>query len=164
FSGASDIGQGSDSMVAYIVCEELGVPLEHVRIMASDTDLTPVDLGAYSSRVTFMLGNACIEAARKIKVMVQEVVAEEWGVPPGRVLLAGGMAMDAEDTGRSMPIVRAFNVAEAKFGALGSMGSYNTPRDVHGSYRGGTIGASPAYSFTAHVAEVEVDPDTGFVE
>jgi 4-hydroxybenzoyl-CoA reductase subunit alpha len=164
FSGASDIGQGSDSVPAYIVCEELGVPLDYVRVVASDTDLTPVDLGAYSSRVTFMMGNACIDAARKIRKQVQEAVAEEWGVKPGRVLLAGGRAMDGQDTGRSIPIREAFNLAEAKFGTLGAVGSYNTPKDVHGDYRGGTIGASPAYSFTAHVAEVEVDAETGFVE
>ena len=72
FSGASEIGQGVDSMVTYIVAEELGVPLEHVRVLAGDTDFTPVDLGAYSSRVTFMLGNACIEAARKLKAKVRE--------------------------------------------------------------------------------------------
>jgi 4-hydroxybenzoyl-CoA reductase subunit alpha len=164
FSGASDIGQGSDSMVAYVVCEELGVPLDYVRVLASDTDLTPVDLGAYSSRVTFMLGNACLDAARKLKAMVREAVAEEWEIPAGRVALAGGLAMDAADTGRNMPIAQAFNLAEAKHGTLGAVGSYSTPKDVHGEYRGGTIGASPAYSFTAHVAEVEVDPATGFVD
>jgi 4-hydroxybenzoyl-CoA reductase subunit alpha len=164
FSGASDIGQGSTSLVAYIVCEELGVPLDYVRVLPSDTDFTPVDLGAYSSRVTFMLGNACVDAARKLKRLVQEAVGEEWEISPNRVLLAGGRAMDGQDTGRSMSIVEAFNLAEAKFGTLGSVGSYNTPRDVHGEYRGGTIGASPAYSFTAHVAEVEVDAETGFVE
>ena len=164
FSGASDICQGSDSLPAYIVCEELGVPLDYVRVVASDTDLTPVDLGAYSSRVTFMLGNACIDAARKLKQQVCEAVGEAWGVTPGRVLLAGGRAMDARDTGRNIPIAEAFNLAEAKFGTLGAVGWYNTPKDVHGEYRGGTIGASPAYSFTAHIAEVEVDPETGFVE
>src|SRR5215218_7442421 len=65
---------------------------------ASDTDLTPVDLGAYSSRVTFMMGNACIDAARKLKKLVQEAVAEAWEIKPGRVLLAGGLAMDGQDT------------------------------------------------------------------
>ena len=163
FSGASEIGQGVDSMVTYIVAEELGVPLEHIRVLAGDTDFTPVDLGAYSSRVTFMLGNACIDAARRIKAMVQEAVAEAWGTKPREVLLAGGLAVMAGDTGTGMPLREAFNLAEAKFGTLGATGSYNTPRDVHGSYRGATIGASPAYSFTAHVAEVEVDPETGFV-
>lgn len=164
FSGASDIGQGSTSLVAYIVCEELGVPLDYVRVLPSDTDFTPVDLGSYSSRVTFMLGNACVDAARKLKALVQDAVGAEWDIPPKRVLLAGGQAMDALDTGRNMPIVKAFNLAESRHGTLGSVGSYNTPSDVHGEYRGGTIGASPAYSFTAHVAEVEVDDETGFVE
>ena len=162
-TGASEIGQGSDSVVAYIAAEELGVPLSYVRVTSTDTDIVPVDLGAYSSRETFMVGNAAIDAARKLKRMVQEAVAEQWEVPHGRVMLAGGWAFDAMDTARKVPISEAFNIAEAKFGALGAMGSYNTPKDVHGSYRGGTIGASPAYSFTAHVAEVSVDVETGFV-
>ncbi len=80
--------------------------------------------------------------------------------PPGRRPGDGRAGHGAQRS----PIVEAFNLAEAKHGTLGSVGSYNTPRDVHGEYRGGTIGASPAYSFTAHVAEVEVDPETGFVE
>jgi CO/xanthine dehydrogenase Mo-binding subunit len=164
FSGASEIGQGTDSMVAYVAAEELGVALEHVRVLRGDTDFTPVDLGAYSSRVTFMLGNACIDACRKLKARVREAVAEAWEVKPKRVLLAGGLAVLAGDTGRQMPIREAFNLAEAKFGTLGATGSYDTPKDIHGDYRGGTIGASPAYSFTAHVAEVEVDVETGFVE
>ena len=164
FCGASEIGQGSDSMLAYIVCEELGVPLDYVRILSADTDLTPVDLGAYSSRVTFMCGNACIDAARKIKKQVKTAVTEAWDCMPKHVALAGGWAFDARDTDRKMPISEAFNLAEAKYGALGATGSYNTPKDIHGDYRGGTIGSSPAYSFTAHVAEVEVDPETGFVE
>ena len=78
--------------------------------------------------------------------------------------LAGGFAVWAPDTERQMSIREAFNLAEAKFGTLGATGSYNTPKDVHGEYRGGTIGASPAYSFTAHVAEVEVDVETGMVK
>lgn len=164
FSGASEIGQGTDSMVAYVAAEELGVPLEHVRVMRGDTDFTPVDLGAYSSRVTFMLGNACLDACKKLKKQIQAAVGEQWDVKPGSVQLAGGWAMWTPDTERKMPIREAFNLAESKFGTLGATGSYNTPKDVHGDYRGGTIGASPAYSFTAHVAEVDVDMETGAVE
>jgi CO/xanthine dehydrogenase Mo-binding subunit len=62
FCGASDIGQGSDSVLAYIVAEELGLELRDIRVVAADTDLTPVDLGSYSSRETFMMGNACLDA------------------------------------------------------------------------------------------------------
>jgi 4-hydroxybenzoyl-CoA reductase subunit alpha len=164
FSGASEIGQGCDSVVAYIAAEELGVPLDYVRVMRGDTDFTPVDLGAYSSRVTFMVGNAAIDAARKLRALVQEAVAEAWEVEAGEVRLAGGLALWAPDTERQMPVREAFNLAEAKFGTLGATGWYNTPKDVHGEYRGGTIGASPAYSFTAHVAEVDVDVETGVVD
>ncbi len=162
-TGASEIGQGSDSVVAYIAAEELGVPLEYVRVRSADTDLVPVDLGAYSSRETFMVGNACAMAARELRAKVTAAVAEVWGVPQARVGLAAGWAFDADDASHRMPISEAFNLAEAKHGTLGEVGWYNTPKDVHGEYRGGTIGASPAYSFTAHVAEVELDVDTGFV-
>ena len=164
FSGASEIGQGCDSVVAYIAAEELGVPLEWVRVLRGDTDFTPVDLGAYSSRVTFMLGNAAIDAATRLRRLVQESVSKSWGVKSSEVLLSGGLALWAQDTSKHMPIAEAFNLAEAEHGTLGATGWYNTPKDVHGEYRGGTIGASPAYSFTAHVAEVDVDIDTGVVE
>jgi 4-hydroxybenzoyl-CoA reductase subunit alpha len=164
FSGGSEIGQGCDSVVAYIAAEELGVPLEHVRVLRGDTDFVPVDLGAYSSRVTFMLGNACIEAARELKSKVQDAVAEAWGCAPDAVVLAAGWATHHADEHPALPIAEAFHLAETKHGTLGATGSYNTPKDVHGTYRGGTIGASPAYSFTAHVAEVDVDVDTGIVD
>ena len=164
FSGASEIGQGCDSVVAYIAAEELGVPLEWVRVMRGDTDFTPVDLGAYSSRVTFMLGNAAIDAATRLRTMVQGSVSKSWGVKSSEVLLSGGLALWAQDPSKHIPIAEAFNLAEAEHGTLGATGWYNTPKDVHGEYRGGTIGASPAYSFTAHVAEVDVDIETGVVE
>lgn len=163
--GASEIGQGSDSTMAYIACEELGVPLDYVRVFSADTDLVPVDLGAYSSRETVMVGNACLMACRRVGDLVRGSVAAEWEVEPSRVRLAGGWAFDVKDTERRMLIAAAFQLAEAEHGTLGAVGHYNTPKEgVHGDYRGATIGASPAYSFTAHVAEVEVDPDTGFVD
>ena len=163
WSGASEIGQGSDSVVAEIAAEELGVPLDYVRVVSTDTDQVPVDLGAYSSRETFMVGNAAVHAAQQLREKITGAVAEAWDVRSQRVGLAGGWAFDLKDTQRKMPISEAFNIAEVKHGTLGAVGHYNTPKDVHGDYRGGTIGASPAYSFTAHVAEVEVDEETGFV-
>ena len=163
FTGASEIGQGSNSMVAYIAAEELGVPLEYVRVHSTDSDMTPVDLGAYSSRETFMVGNACVMAATDLRKRITAVIAETWDASPAQVGLAGGWAFDLRDTSRRMPVSEAFNIAEAKIGTLAAVGHYNTPKDVHGEYRGGTIGASPAYSFTAHVAEVDVDVETGFV-
>ena len=162
--GASEIGQGSDSTMAYIACEELGVPLEYVRVYSADTDLTPVDLGAYSSRETVMVGNACVEACRNLRSLIVDALSEEWEIPADRIRLARGWAFDRDQGAeRRIPIAEAFQIAEAKHGLLGAVGSYNTPKDIHGEYRGGTIGSSPAYSFTAHVAEVEVDEETGYV-
>jgi len=162
--GASDIGQGSDSVLAYIVAEELGLDLRDIRVVAADTDLTPVDLGSYSSRETFMAGNACLDAARHLRGRVSEAVAERWNVSAADITLAGGVACARQDPAKlCMSIKEAFQAAEARFGTLGSVGWYQSPK-LGGDYRGGTIGASPAYSFTAHVAEVECDVETGRVE
>jgi 4-hydroxybenzoyl-CoA reductase subunit alpha len=163
FSGVSEIGQGVDSMLATVVAEELGVEIPSIRVLSGDTDLTPVDLGAYSSRVTLMAGNACIMAAREIAGKIRQACATRWECSPKDVALAGGRAMLRADTGKSVSFPEAVVWAETDFGTLGSVGHYNTPKDVHGKYRGGTIGASPAYSFTAHVAQVAVDPETGIV-
>jgi CO/xanthine dehydrogenase Mo-binding subunit len=162
FTGGNDIGQGSNSVCAYVVAEELGMDVGDVRVVAADTDLCPVDLGAYSSRVTFMVGNATIDAARKLRRQVVDAVAEAWQVDAKRVRLIQSTCIDLEDPKRAIPIREAFHLAEARFDTLGATGSYNTPK-LGGDYRGGTIGASPAYSTTAHVAEVTVDPDTGIV-
>ena len=164
FSGANDIGQGSNTMLAVIVGEELGLPLEDIRVLSADTDLCPVDLGAYSSRITLMVGNACMQAAQALRKKVRASVAKRWEVPTRRVTLAQRKAIDIEDPDRHIDIAEAFQMAEEDHGLLGEVGSYNTPKDRHGDYRGGTIGASPAYSFTAHVAEVEVDEETGVVD
>jgi len=162
FCGASDIGQGSDSMMATIMAEELGCELGDVEVVSSDTDLCPVDLGAYSSRVTFMVGNACIDGARKLRKLINEAVAERWACQPEDVLAVAGTYSHRRDSALTMTSRDAFQLAEAKFETLGATGSYNTPK-LGGEYRGGTIGASPAYSFTAQVAEVSVDTATGIV-
>ena len=163
FCGISDIGQGADSVLAYIVCEELGLGLRDVRVVAADTDLTPVDLGSYSSRETFMCGNACLDAARQLREKIAATLAEQWGVRKGDIVLANGMAVATSDPQKyAMSVKDAFQAAETRHGTLGSVGWYQSPQ-LGGDYRGGTIGASPAYSFTAHVAEVDCDPETGFV-
>jgi len=161
FTGGNDIGQGSSSVVRDLVAEELGMDPAHVRVVAADTDLCPVDLGAYSSRVTFMVGNATIDAARKLRRQIVQAVAEAWEVDPQRLFMGGGKVFDLDaPEERSIPTREAFQIAEVRFDTLGATGSYNTPT-LGGDYRGGTIGASPAYSFTAHAVEVSVDEETG---
>ncbi|MFT7669290.1 MAG: 4-hydroxybenzoyl-CoA reductase subunit alpha [Planctomycetota bacterium] len=160
FTGGNDIGQGSSSVVSYLVAEELGVDVSDIRVVAADTDLCPVDLGAYSSRVTFMVGNATIDACRKLRKKICSAVAEHWEVDAAAVRLGGGVVLCLSDAEKTMTIKEAFHIAEARFDTLGATGAYNTPT-LGGDYRGGSIGASPAYSFTAHIAEVLVDTETG---
>jgi 4-hydroxybenzoyl-CoA reductase alpha subunit len=163
FSGQSEIGQSCDLLLAVLVADELGLDLGAVRVVSGDTDLCPVDLGAYSSRGTFMNGNACLHAAQQVREKMVDAVAEKLGVTPREVLVTRGALCVAADPTRSVPVTEAIQLAESKFGTLGAVGYYNTP-ELGGDYRGGTIGASPAYSFTAHVAEVEVDPRSGCVD
>src|SRR5207253_9065672 len=70
YTGAAEIGQGSDTMTAQIAAEALGCSLNRVKIIAADTDLTPIDIGSYSSRVTFMAGNATLRAAEEVKKQI----------------------------------------------------------------------------------------------
>jgi 4-hydroxybenzoyl-CoA reductase alpha subunit len=163
FCGANDIGQGSDGMLAYIVAEETGVPPDDIRVVSGDTDLVPVDLGAYSSRVTYMCGIAAQEAGRKLRARIVSAVAAKLAIPPEQVGVAVGTYFDQADPGRMIGAREALILAESAAGVpLVESGGYRT-RKLGGEYRGGTIGASPAYSTTAHVAEVEVDPETGIL-
>src|SRR5207247_4409982 len=87
-----------------------------------------------------------------------------WGCGRDEVTLTGGVACTTRDPQReTMSVREAFQLTEARIGTLGSVGWYQTPK-LGGDYRGGTIGASPAYSFTAHVVEVECDDEIGRVE
>ncbi|MBX7112949.1 MAG: molybdopterin-dependent oxidoreductase [Myxococcaceae bacterium] len=159
FSGASDIGQGTNSQVAYLIAEEIGCDPRDCTVVAADTDLTPVDLGAYSSRGTFMVGIACVEAGQKLWALLSQAVGEKWGVSTEQVDASWG-TFRGPQVDQQMSFRDAVQLTEAKFGTLGATGSYRTEK-LGGDYRGGTIGASPAYSFTAHVAEVHVDVETG---
>jgi CO/xanthine dehydrogenase Mo-binding subunit len=162
FSGQSEIGQGCDQLLRVIVADELGLDYGAVRVVSGDTDLTPVDLGAYSSRGAFMNGNAALMAAREVKMKLRQAVAEALDCPLEEITVSRGALCRIGASNESIDVTSAIQLAEVKFGTLGSVGHYNTPK-LGGDYRGGTIGASPAYSFTAHVAEVDVDMETGEV-
>lgn len=163
FNGASEIGQGTDTLMATLVADVLGIGLGSIRVVSADTDLCPVDLGAYSSRGTFMNGNACLMAARAIRDKLAVVASEAFGCEPSRLVFSGGYVCSLDAAGHALAVDEVIRRAEARFGTLGATGFYKTPPDLGGAYRGGKIGASPAYSFTAHVAEVSVDEDTGVV-
>ncbi len=159
FCGATEIGQGSDDVLAAIVAEVLGIDPLEVRCVTGDTGMTPVDLGSYSSRVTLMAGNAAIQAAEKLKAMLAEAAAEELEVAPSRLQFASGRVSYEN---RGLTFAEAVVLAEAKFGTLGAVGSYTPPR-APGKFKGAGVGPSPAYSYTACVVEAEVDPQTGWI-
>lgn len=160
--GSTDIGQGSDSILAYIVAEVLGIDPFDIRVVTADTDLTPVDLGSYSSRVTLMTGNAAIQAAERARELLVIAVAEKLGVPIENLSLAERRVFDVENPEVGVSFAEAIVLAESKFGTIGTVGSYTPPRSP-GKYKGAGVGPSPAYSYSAAVAEVDVDPDTGIV-
>ncbi|MHC4515707.1 MAG: xanthine dehydrogenase family protein molybdopterin-binding subunit, partial [Planctomycetota bacterium] len=160
FCGSTDIGQGSDSVLAYIVAEVLGLDPMKLRIVTADTDLTPVDLGSYSSRVTLMTGNAAIEAAERAKEVVAAGAAAKLEVPKERLVFADEKVFDAEDPEKHLTFAEAIIAAESRFGTIGTVGSYRPPESA-ARYKGGGVGPSPCYSYSAAVVEVDVDTDTG---
>jgi 4-hydroxybenzoyl-CoA reductase alpha subunit len=158
--GSTDIGQGSDSILAYIVAEVLGIDPFDIRVITADTDLTPVDLGSYSSRVTLMTGNAALQAAERARELLTVAVAEKLGVPIENIGFAERRAFDVENPEVGVTFAEAVVLAESKFGTIGTVGSYTPPRSP-GKFKGAGVGPSPAYSYSAAIAEVDVDPETG---
>ena len=160
FCGQTEIGQGSDSVLAAVVAEVLGVGLADIRLQVADTAFTPVDLGSYSSRVTLMVGHAAREAAERARETIARAVAAQLEVPAERLVFAERRVFDAADPGRGLAWEEAVIAAEARFGTLATTGSYIPPRSP-GKYRGAGVGPSPTYSYSAAVVEVEVDRETG---
>jgi len=205
YTGASEIGQGSDTMTAQIAAEVLGCTLGRIRIIAADTDLTPIDIGSYSSRVTFMAGNATLRASTEVKKQIalaaarkmncapedlifrEDIVYKKGSAPPvaskasdddvtqsgasvsGRVegqILRGSLQQKRKEEGPKdwMTFEEAVVAAIDFHGALTGTGSYAPPPDARGGkHKGAGVGPSPAYSYSAQVAEVSVDEETGEV-
>jgi 4-hydroxybenzoyl-CoA reductase subunit alpha len=161
FSGATEIGQGSDDVLVACVAEVLGIDPFDVRAVTGDTDLTPVDLGSYSSRVTLMMGNAAVQAAERARELIAEAVSRRLGLPKDRLTFAERRVFDAANPGTGVSFQEAVCMAEAQFGTIGTTGSYTPPKPA-AHFKGGGVGPSPTYSYTAAVVEVDVDPETGW--
>ncbi|HXZ29166.1 MAG TPA: molybdopterin cofactor-binding domain-containing protein [Terriglobales bacterium] len=207
YTGASEIGQGSDTMTAQVVAETLGCTLGRVKIVAADTDLTPIDIGSYSSRVTMMAGNAALRAAQEVRKQVASAAARKMNCTPAEVvirndmvfkgsagsllaaagfptdevverrkrlndrvegqILRGSVQQKRRDEGPKdrMSFEEAVVAAIDFHGALTGTGSYAPPQDARGgNFKGSGVGPSPAYSYSAQVAEVTVDEETGEVK
>jgi 4-hydroxybenzoyl-CoA reductase subunit alpha len=160
--GAIDIGQGSDYILAAIVAEVLGVALDDIQLTTADTDLTPIDLGSYSSRVTFMAGNAAKAAAEKARDRLLEAAAKTLHCAPDELMARDRRIFRRHRPEDGLSFAQAVQLAEAEAGVVTSTGSY-TPPKLAGPYKGSGVGPSPAYSYSAAVVEVECDQKTGEV-
>jgi 4-hydroxybenzoyl-CoA reductase alpha subunit len=161
--GATDIGQGSDSILAYLPAEVLGIDPKDIRVHPADTDLTPVDLGSYSSRVTLMCGVAALQAAERLKGVIAAAVAAKLGTTADAVVFRDRKVGVPDDWDKAVPFADAVALGESMHGVLAFAGSYAPPRRA-GKYKGGGVGPSPCYSYSASVVELTVDEDTGEIE
>jgi len=182
-TASAEIGQGSDTAMAMIAAEALGVPLSAIRVVSGDTDLG-VDLGAYSSRQTLMTGHACKQAAESARRQVLEVVAELGGVSvadldivAGVIVTRAGIELDSgamrtryikehrgwtDNPGRDEPLSfrEASRMAYLERGTIVGLGKYRPPV-LGGKFKGAAVGTSPAYGCSAQVVELSVDLETG---
>ena len=162
FCGATEIGQGSDDVLVVLIAEVLGIEPFDVRAVTGDTDLTPVDLGSYSSRVTLMMGNAAIQAAERARAILASAVSARLAVPSDRLVFADRRVFDSERPEHGVTFQEAVCIAEAAVGTIGTTGSYTPPKSP-GHFKGSGVGPTPTYSYTAAVVEVDVDPETGWI-
>ncbi|MCF8032909.1 MAG: molybdopterin-dependent oxidoreductase [Desulfarculaceae bacterium] len=182
-TAAAEIGQGSDTTMAMIAAEAIGIPLEAVRLVSGDTDYG-IDLGAYSSRTTLMTGHATREAGEQVKEMILTALAGELGVERERLDIKDGVVEikgEAVDfgplrtkylkehrgwggmpSGDKLTFTEAARMAYLKLGTIVGTGKYKPPV-LGGKFKGAAVGTSPAYGCSAQVAEVTVDLETGQV-
>ena len=184
-TGANEIGQGSDTVMAIITAEILGISVDDINVISGDTGLCPIDLGAYSSRQTLMTGNATKQAAEFIRDQILKKVSDTFHMPVSEFKLSGGKVLGTEKAPNILKEIRNRYQSEhrgfsgltkegpltfmevtrwmyARQGTLTGVGTY-TPPDLQYSkeWKGSIVGASPAYSTQSCVAEVTVDMETG---
>ncbi|MBI5720550.1 MAG: 4-hydroxybenzoyl-CoA reductase subunit alpha [Burkholderiales bacterium] len=171
-TGAADIGQGSSTLLAQVAAEVLLLPLARIRVVAGDSALTPKDNGSYSSRVSFMVGNAAMRAAEALKGLLVEAAARRLGCAAediewlGERCVVTGSADSSGNSGseRALDFAQVVQAALADGGTLTARGSWSTPPETQGGrFRGAAVGSAAAFSYAAQVVEVEVDEGTGEV-
>jgi xanthine dehydrogenase molybdenum-binding subunit len=164
FTGATDMGQGSDTVIAQIVAEELGISIKDIHVIHSDTDVCPWDVGAHASRSTFVAGNSALGAAKKIKTKILEIASGMLDVSPDRLVFRNKSIMDEADPEKIVDIGKLLR--KAHFSKQGQMlmaeyfydpANENLGRDFKGNI-------SMTYTFGSHGARVKVDEETGKVQ
>jgi 4-hydroxybenzoyl-CoA reductase subunit alpha len=163
-TGAADIGQGSSTMVAITVAETLDISLDRVRVIAADTAVTPKDNGAYSSRITFMVGNAAIDAAKRLKAVLVAAAARKLEARPEDIECAGEVFRVGNGDQSTLPFADVVAAALVDEGAIIVKGTFTCPPDAQGGkHRGGAVGSTMGFSYAAQVVEVSVDEATGLI-
>ncbi|RLC04673.1 MAG: xanthine dehydrogenase family protein molybdopterin-binding subunit [Deltaproteobacteria bacterium] len=164
FTGASDMGQGADTVIAQIVAEQLGLEVEDIHVIHQDTDICPWDVGAHASRTTFVAGNAALGAAKKIKASILELGAEVMAVPQSELSLRNRQVFVRNDPEKTMPIAKLLRKAHFSHGGTMMMADFfydpaneNMGRDFRGNL-------SMTYAFGTHGVRLKVDEETGKVE
>ena len=165
FTGASDIGQGSSTIVALAAAEVLGIGLARVSVVANDSAITPKDNGSYSSRVTFMVGNAAIEAARAMRDKLVAAAAETLDARPEDIDCEAESFFVKGSSQSALPFHDVAIKALAREGTINVKGTFSTPIEAQGGkHRGGAVGSTMGFSYGAQVVEIALDEATGQIE
>ncbi|HEV2432100.1 MAG TPA: xanthine dehydrogenase family protein molybdopterin-binding subunit, partial [Burkholderiales bacterium] len=158
-TGSSEIGQGSETVLAQLVCEELGLPVSAVSVVNNDTDITPWDVGVHASRTTFIAGNSAIGAARKAKAKILAAAAAKTGLPQENLALRAGCIVEGEkklfELGKFLRSLHFSERAELVMTTF----YYEPPSKPQDKNFKGDVSA--AYAWATQVCEVEVDTLTG---
>jgi 4-hydroxybenzoyl-CoA reductase subunit alpha len=163
-TGAADIGQGSSTMVAIAVAETLGISLERMRVIAGDSAITPKDNGAYSSRITFMVGNAAIDAANSLRKILVEAAARKLDAAPADIECEGEVFRVGRGGQAALPFADVVKAALVDVGPVTVKGTFTCPPESQGGkHRGGAVGSTMGFSYAAQVVEVTVDEATAAV-
>lgn len=162
-TGASEIGQGSETVLAQLVCEELGLPISAVSVVNNDTDITPWDVGVHASRTTFIAGNSAIGAARKAREKILAAAAPRYDCRPEELALAQGCIVRKAGGEKLVDLPRFLRSLHFNEHAELVMTSYYyEPPSVHQD-KGFKGDVSAAYAWASQVVEIEVDTATGVV-
>ena len=162
-TGAADIGQGSSTLLAQTVAEVLALPLHWITVIANDSAVTPKDNGSYSSRVSFMVGNAALGAARELRQTLVAAAARKLEVAIADIECRGE-AYGVIGTDRALGYKDVVAAALEDAGTLTVKGVWSTPPETQGGrFKGAAVGSTAGFSYAAQVVEVEVDEDTGMV-
>lgn len=164
-TGASEIGQGIDTVIAQIMSEELGIPMRDVTLVMNDTATGPWDVGVHASRTTYIAGKSAQRAARKAREQILAAASRQSNVSPDELDLRGGYVVQMKDGEPVMPLdrlLRQMHFAGEDAELVMTSDYYEPPSEPEDENRYGDMSAS--YSHAAHVAEVVVDTMTGEVK